>query len=353
MAANSQISIVAVGDIMLGDGVQRIRRGVRAAWHGRNTAQLLDHLKPVLSGSDLCIGNLECMVGDVHPANPRRMTYKAEAAHLPGLKMLGFTHLSLANNHILDEGLSVAHQSEQITAAAGIAPLCGPNPKRTSVKGVSIDIFTFNLIRDHASGGFYRDGVAEEDFTQIRASDADVKIVCIHWGDEYAEYPSPAQIDLAHRFVDCGVQAVLGHHPHVIQGVEKYKDSIIAYSLGNFVFDMDWSARTRSALIVELEIAGKAVTKIKKGYVESGKDYIPQPVEPSANLLELDRNVLRFAGRASAYGAYSKSALRKARVGALVNLFGRFYTVHPKTWEILFGRRLQKFFPRLRHAYAN
>src|ERR1041384_5696838 len=110
MAGGSKISIVAVGDIMLGDGVQRIRRGVRAAWQGKRLSETLAHLRPLLSGKDLCIGNLECMLGDVHPRNPRRMTYKGEAVHVDGLRALGFTHLALANNHILDEGLDVARQ---------------------------------------------------------------------------------------------------------------------------------------------------------------------------------------------------------------------------------------------------
>jgi len=353
VAGGFKISLVAVGDIMLGDGVQRIRRGVRSTWHDHKVDQLLNHLKPVLSGSDLCIGNLECMVGEVHPANPWLMTYKGEAAHLGELKALGFTHLSLANNHVLDEGLAVDQESERLTAEAGVTPLCGVEPQRTVIDGVSVDFFTFNLIRDHAGAGFYRDEVSEKDFEIIRASDADVKVVCIHWGDEYSEYPSPSQIDLAHKFVDSGIQAVLGHHPHVVQGVERYKDSVIAYSLGNFVFDMDWSVRTRSALILELEIAGKAVTKSKTTYVESGKDYVPQPVRPSSDLLEVYRNVLRFVDQPNDYSSYSQAALRKARIQALINLFSRFYAVHPKTWEILFGRRLQRIFPKMKHAYAN
>jgi poly-gamma-glutamate synthesis protein (capsule biosynthesis protein) len=352
MAERSKISIVAVGDIMLGDGVQRIRRGVRAAWQGKRLSESLAHLRPLLSGKDLCIGNLECMLGDVHPRNPRRMTYKGEAVHVDGLRALGFTHLALANNHILDEGLDVARQTKEFTEEAGITPLCGTAAKRTTIAGNTVEIFCFNLIQDHTAAGFYRDEVTEQDFALLKSSDADVKIICIHWGDEYAEYPSPQQIELAHRFVDCGAQVVLGHHPHVIQGVERYKGAVVAYSLGNFVFDMDWSVRTRSALALEIELTDKAVSSVVKNYLEAGRDYVPRTVEASANLIALDPDVLRFQGNATAYDTYRKAQLRKARIQALIHLFSRFYTVHPKTWEILFGRRLQRLLPKLKQSYA-
>ena len=67
---------------------------------------------------------------------------------------------------------------------------------------------------------------------------ADIIMVSVHWGDEFAVYPSNAQIALAHKLVDAGVNIILGHHSHVFQGIENYKDSIIVYSLGNFISDM-------------------------------------------------------------------------------------------------------------------
>src|SRR5215469_10274681 len=86
MPVSPPVKITAVGDIMFGDGIQRIRRGVRAAWEGKDAAQLLEHLRPVLKQSDLCIGNLECMLGPVDTIDPRKMIYKGESRHLRGLK---------------------------------------------------------------------------------------------------------------------------------------------------------------------------------------------------------------------------------------------------------------------------
>ena len=100
----------------------------------------------------------------------------------------------------------------------------------------------------------------EGGFTRIRneieemKNKADIIIVSIHWGDEFIEYPSPAQMDLAHQIIDCGANIILGHHPHILQGVEKYGEGIIAYSLGNFIFDMR-QERFRKTMILKLVIS--------------------------------------------------------------------------------------------------
>ena len=61
-------------------------------------------------------------------------------------------------------------------------------------------------------------------------------IASFHWGEEKAEYPNDVQVELAHAAIDAGADLVLGHHPHVLQGIEQYKGKNIVYSLGNFCF---------------------------------------------------------------------------------------------------------------------
>jgi hypothetical protein len=78
---------------------------------------------------------------------------------------------------------------------------------------------------------------------QIRAARVlgDVLIVQFHWGLEYTPYPLSWQVELAHTAIDAGAALVVGHHPHVVQSYEVYKDRVIVYSLGNFLFDQDWN----------------------------------------------------------------------------------------------------------------
>ena len=78
-----------------------------------------------------------------------------------------------------------------------------------------------------------REAIAMEDVVELRKQ-VDCVVVSLHWGYEYVEYPSPRQQAFARKLVRAGAQMVIGHHPHVVQGVERYQGGLIAYSLGNF-----------------------------------------------------------------------------------------------------------------------
>ena len=84
---------------------------------------------------------------------------------------------------------------------------------------------------------------------------ADVIVVTLHWGDEFVECPAPDQVALAHSLVDHGVDVIIGHHTHMIQGVEEYRGGLIAYGLGNFVYDQ-WQPRLRRSMILQLSVHG-------------------------------------------------------------------------------------------------
>ncbi len=78
----------------------------------------------------------------------------------------------------------------------------------------------------------------------------DATIVSLHWGDEYVRIPAPWQIACAHDLVDAGADLVVGHHPHVLQPIEQYRDGLIAYSLGKLVCEMQWGATADSAILL-------------------------------------------------------------------------------------------------------
>jgi poly-gamma-glutamate synthesis protein (capsule biosynthesis protein) len=87
---------------------------------------------------------------------------------------------------------------------------------------------------------------------EIKKLSPDYTLFSLHWGNEYLFYPSPSQVALAHELIDMGVNVIIGHHPHVVQPIEKYKGGIIMYSLGNFLFDMFWSEPVRNGMQVDL-----------------------------------------------------------------------------------------------------
>lgn len=90
---------------------------------------------------------------------------------------------------------------------------------------------------------------------------SDFLVVSLHWGEEYMNYPSPQQVVFAHRLVDQGVHLILGHHPHVLQGVERYKGALIAYSLGNFIFDT-WQRPTRQSIMLKVTFSKDEISKV-------------------------------------------------------------------------------------------
>ena len=79
-------------------------------------------------------------------------------------------------------------------------------------------------------------------------------IVSIHWGNEYLPNPEKWRVDLAHQLVDVGADIIHGHHPHVLQPKEIYQDKPIYYSLGNFIFDQNWSIETSKSEIVNMTV---------------------------------------------------------------------------------------------------
>ena len=103
------------------------------------------------------------------------------------------------------------------------------------------------------------------------------KIVYVHWGNEFINYPSSQQKKFAHWLIDAGFDLIIGMHPHVLQGYEQYQGKYIFYSLGNFVFDMAWEP-THYGAIVNVDLAG-AEPRISYDYAKIGEDFSPKVID--------------------------------------------------------------------------
>ena len=90
----------------------------------------------------------------------------------------------------------------------------------------------------------------------------DFVFVSIHWGVEYEDYANSDQVDEGHRAIDAGATAVFSEHPHVIQGVEFYNGGLIAYSLGDFVFD-HYSRKTGESFILQLDLTQNGIENVR------------------------------------------------------------------------------------------
>ena len=204
-----------------------------------------------LKSCDLVFANLESPMTDPTSTPLRKgLNLRAEIDNLVFLHKLSISAVSIANNHICDwgkEGLQntlIALEKDQIShVGAGLTPDQANAPLCFSIGGVRIGIIACgeeNIQTVSATKNGYGCSCFEPDQINLRIKELRKKVdfVClqIHWGLTNYHYPLPEQIQIAHRLIEGGVDLIIGHHPHVIQGFEQYTDKYIVYSLGNFFF---------------------------------------------------------------------------------------------------------------------
>lgn len=204
-----------------------------------------------LTRGDINIGNLEAPIsrgGNEFTAKKFRFRTLPEAA--PALKRAGFSVLTLANNHMMDFGAvalndTISHLEHVGIASTGAGKTLAEarRPAIIRAKGKSVAFLAYSLtLPAEFFAGHKRAGTApgyrlyvEEDVKRAKSA-ADYVVVSFHWGAERAELPKQYQRDAAYRAIDAGADLVIGHHPHVLQGIESYRGRPILYSLGNFAF---------------------------------------------------------------------------------------------------------------------
>jgi len=206
--------------------------------------------------SHLTIGNLETpLVRELPDKSPivSSARFGAPAALASALGRAGFHAMSVANNHAYDLRRAGLVETPEILAELGIVALgsvreAGPALRVQTIEreGLRVGVLA---VATRLNGPKPRglpsipwvptlelDDQVVPLVKQARTSH-DVIVVLVHWGEEYRDTPTSAQRSVAHDLVDGGVDLVVGHHPHVLQGIEHYRDGVIAYSLGNFLFD--------------------------------------------------------------------------------------------------------------------
>ncbi|ANE48314.1 hypothetical protein SY83_20770 [Paenibacillus swuensis] len=261
-----------VGDILLAGTVED--RMMKEGW---NTPYIF--VKDVLSKADITVGNLETPVTKHNEPQKKSYVFKSSPDALPALKDAGFDVLSLANNHILDQGRQGLLDTMEAADEAGFERIgAGKNvdeaykPVMMTKQGVKVAFVGLSRVVPEGSwkAGPSTPGVAETYDTtrplkEIRKADqtADLVVVVVHWGKERQEQPADHQQELAHAYIDAGADLVIGAHPHVLQGFEQYKGKWIAYSLGNFIFTTNSNPKTWDTGILETTCTKKGSCALK------------------------------------------------------------------------------------------
>ncbi len=212
-------------------------------------AAIYGDLLPLLREADLRVVNCECaLTRSTRGVWKSGAVFKGEPAHVKGLTVVPFDVACLANNHVLDYGLPGLAETLRVlrrhgirTVGAGLSEREACAPLSVSVRGVRVHVVNFSEGEDltAARGGpgvFGWDIARVVDEVRRLKHSGGIVIAIGHCGLEYVPYPPPYVVAAFRAIADAGADCVVGHHPHVPQGVEWYHGRPILYSLGNFVF---------------------------------------------------------------------------------------------------------------------
>lgn len=235
-----------------------------------------------LAQADIAVANLECNISlDGEPLPGKTFVFRAHPEMTDALGQSGLTAMSLANNHILDFGVggfteTFAHLELQGIDAlgAGMSSEEAAQPLIQTIRGVRVAIVAFVSYAPPAfAATSSRPGVNFlDDFDRmtqsIRAAreQADVVIMILHGGKEYSPTSDAAQQLAAHLAIDAGADLVVGHHPHVLQETEIYRDRLIVYSLGDFLFDIDNLDAARDGALLWVWLTESGVQRAELWY---------------------------------------------------------------------------------------
>lgn len=201
------------------------------------------------------VGNFEAAIPKVHVPTPSlTFAFSVNPVHLQGLMSYGFTHVGLSNNHSYDFGADGFENTLLMLHASGLETFGDQSDLATSsITYIDLGTTTVALVGVYA----VHDMPSDTSITAVleTASKAsDVQIAFVHWGEEYKLVHNAFQEKLAHKLIDNGADAVIGHHPHVVQDIGSYQDRPIFYSLGNFIFDQYFSEDVETGLAVDLSL---------------------------------------------------------------------------------------------------
>ncbi len=295
---------------------------------------LLAEIAPLATAADFAMVNLETPVAPEKNGDTAAKKFNAPIAMLSALAGSGFDGVSMANNHAWDQGRvglveTLAHVGEAGLVASGAGTTCGAAqaPVLRTLGGIRVAWFsTTRVVNLHYNRE--PDTVCVNEFelerllAQVRAAreaGAEIVLMSVHWGVEYAHTPHRWDRALGLLLLDGGVDVIVGHHPHMLQPYEAHiakdgRSTWVAWSLGNFLVGQGWegsgtrynSIETRDIGLMQIELArdeaGRAFVKnttVEAGFIERGSDFCLQPPGARPRVRPARLSDLRVAAKAA------------------------------------------------------
>jgi len=237
------------------------------------------HIIKDLKEADLLFGNLESVISDKGYDMGGLYSFRASPEATRLLTEANFSVLSVANNHSFDYTVNALVDCMNRLKNSGINYIGGGETREeahsptviTLPSKTTVGILGYTAV---GSSGWqaqpYTPGIAWMDTNSldvmkkdIEKVDADITVVSMHFGEEYEESPNKEQRIIGESAIEFGADLVVGHHPHVLQPLEEYKDGWIAWSLGNFIFDQDFSEETMTGGVLDVRVKGEEITSVE------------------------------------------------------------------------------------------
>ncbi len=228
-----QLTMTFTGDCILGtDESFYYDTGFTAYYDQYGPDYFMKNVRPIFEADDLTVVNMEGTLTEEMIREPKEFAFRADPEYVKILSNSSVEAANLANNHSHDYGEQSYLDTKKILEENHIRTFGYDDVAMLDVKGVKIGIYGIYELDDHLE----RIPQMKNNIQKLKDMKADVIIGIFHWSNELEITPDENAMTLGHLAIDEGTDLIVGHHPHVIQGIEEYKGKNIVYSLGNFCF---------------------------------------------------------------------------------------------------------------------
>ena len=228
-----ELLLTFTGDCILGtDEFFAWDTGFNAYYEMYGPEYFLDNVRDIFQADDLTIVNMEGTLTEETERLDKQFAFKGEPAFVDILASSSVEAANMANNHSHDYGEQSFLDTVNVLEKNGIQTFGYDDTAILTVKDVKVGFFGIYELDNHLE----QIPQVKANMAKLKEDGADIIVAVFHWGNELETVPDENQITLAHLAIDEGADVVVGHHPHVVQGIDTYKGKAIAYSLGNFCF---------------------------------------------------------------------------------------------------------------------
>lgn len=229
----AEILLSFTGDCILGtDEFFAWDTGLPAYYNLYGPEYFLKNVRSIFEEDDLTIVNMEGTLTEETTRVDKQFAFKGDPEYVKILTSSSVEAANIANNHSHDYGEKSFQDTVQTLEENGIKTFGYDDVAVLEVKGIRVGMFGIYELDDHLE----RIPQVKQDIAKLKDQNVDIIVAVFHWSNELVTVPDENQVTLAYLAIDEGADVVVGHHPHVVQGIDEYKGKMIAYSLGNFCF---------------------------------------------------------------------------------------------------------------------